>query len=103
MQEENWLEEKATLLMSIREKEKKLKEYEQTFLPTTNHDERDIVKENSLRKDAEALQSKVDTLRQEVEVLRLKKKLKELEDENEALISSTESIQSENLRKQALM
>ncbi|XP_068704264.1 uncharacterized protein [Montipora foliosa] len=85
MQEENWLEEKATLLMSIREKEKKLKEYEQTFLPTTNHDERDIVKENSLRKDAEALQSK------------------ELEDENEALISSTESIQSENLRKQALM
>ncbi|XP_068722255.1 uncharacterized protein [Montipora capricornis] len=89
MQEENWLEEKATLLMSIREKEKMLKEYEQRFLPTTAHDERDIVK--------------VDTLRQEVEVLRLKKKLKELEDENEALISSTESIQSENLRKQALM
>ncbi|XP_068704266.1 protein hook homolog isoform X1 [Montipora foliosa] len=103
MQEENWLEEKATLLMSIREKEKKLKEYEQRFLPTTAHDERDIVKENGLRKKAEALQSKVDTLRQEVEVLRLKKKLKELEDENEALISSTESIQSENLRKQALM
>ncbi|XP_068704268.1 uncharacterized protein [Montipora foliosa] len=85
MQEENWLEEKATLLMSIREKEKKLKEYEQRFLPTTAHDERDIVKENGLRKKAEALQSK------------------ELEDENEALISSTESIQSENLRKQALM
>ncbi|XP_068704262.1 uncharacterized protein [Montipora foliosa] len=85
MQEENWLEEKATLLMSIREKEKMLKEYEQRFLPTTAHDERDIVKENGLRKKAEALQSK------------------ELEDENEALISSTESIQSENLRKQALM
>ncbi|KAK2568501.1 hypothetical protein P5673_007561 [Acropora cervicornis] len=74
MQGTNWLEEKSTILKSIKAKEERLKDYE---------------KENELKKSIEVLQAKVDTLKQEVEVLRLRKRLKELEDENEALICST--------------
>lgn len=89
MQGTNCLEEKSTILKSIKAKEERLKEYEKTFLPTTIDEERDILKEKELKKSIEVLQAKVDTLKQEVEVLRLRKRLKELEDENEALICST--------------
>jgi len=85
--ETDWLQEKATLLKSIKQKQEKLRDYEQRFLPTTIDEEREVVKEKHLQKDIEMLKSKIDRVKKEIEVLKLKKELKELEEENASLSS----------------
>lgn len=84
---EEWLKEKQVLLRSIKEKEEKLKDFEKRFLPTTIDDERLILKEKELEKEVDDMKFKIATCKQEIELLKLRKRLKELEDENESLSS----------------
>lgn len=84
---EEWLKEKQVLLRSIKEKEEKLKDFEKRFLPTTIDDERLILKEKELEKEVDDMKFKIATCKQEIELLKLRKRLKELEEENESLSS----------------
>lgn len=84
---EEWLIEKQVLLKSIKEKEEKLKDFEKRFLPTTIDDERLILKEKELEKEVDDMKFKIATCKQEIELLKLRKRLKELEEENESLSS----------------
>lgn len=84
---EEWLKEKQVLLRSIKEKEERLKDFEKRFLPTTIDDERLILKEKELEKEVDDMKFKIATCKQEIELLKLRKRLKELEDENESLSS----------------
>ncbi|KAL9979528.1 hypothetical protein ACROYT_G017203 [Oculina patagonica] len=83
--QEDWSKERKALLKSINEKEERLKDFEKRFLPRTIEDERLILKEKDLEKEVDVIKSKIATVKQEIEVLKLRKKLKELEEENEAL------------------
>lgn len=84
---EEWQKERQALLISIKEKEDRLKDFEKRFLPTTIEDERVILRERELEKEIDSIKSKIAQVRQEVEVLQLRKKLRELEEENAALSS----------------